>query len=78
MSTILTISLTVHALMFFDYARDAIKTQLAHRKLQKYYEEEMQKYYEQDRREYEKKLDKSKQKSRKANKNVNPKKHNDW
>jgi hypothetical protein len=60
--TILTISLTVHALMFFDYARDAIKTQLAHRKLQKYYQEELQKYYEQDRREYEKKSDKSKRK----------------
>lgn len=62
MKTILTISLTVHALMFFDYARDVIKTQLAHRKLQKYYQEELQKYYEQDRYEYEKKLDKSKRK----------------
>ena len=62
MKTILTISLTVHALMFFDYARDAIKTQLAHRKLQKYYQEELQKYYEQDRREYEKNSDKSKRK----------------
>ena len=78
MKTILTISLTVHALMFFDYARDAIKTQLAHRKLQKYYEEEMQKYYEQDRREYEKKSDKSKQKQRRANKNVDTQEHNNW
>jgi queuine/archaeosine tRNA-ribosyltransferase len=68
--TILTISLTVHALMFFDYARDVIRKQISQRKWQKYYEEEM--------REYEKKSDKSKQKQRRANKNVDPKEHNNW
>lgn len=70
MKTILTISLTVHALMFFDYARDVIRKQISQRKWQKYYEEEM--------REYEKKSDKSKQKQRRANKNVDPKEHNNW
>jgi hypothetical protein len=68
--TILTISLTVHAIMFFDYARDVIRRKVSHRKWQKYYEEEM--------REYEKKSDKSKQKQRRANKNVDPKEHNNW
>ena len=70
MKTILTISLTVHALMFFDYARDVIRKQISQRKWQKYYEEEM--------REYEKKSDKSKQKQRRANKNVDPQEHNNW
>jgi hypothetical protein len=70
MKTILTISLTIQGIMFFDYARDVIRKQISHRKWQKYYEEEM--------REYEKKSDKSKRKQRRANKNVNPKKHNNW
>ena len=70
MKTILTISLTVHALMFFDYARDVIRKQISHRKWQKYYEEEM--------REYEKKSDKSKRKQRRANKNVDPQEHHNW
>ena len=70
MKTILTISLTVHALMFFDYARDVIRKQISQRKWQKYYEEEM--------REYEKKSDKSKRKQRRANKNVDPQEHHNW
>ena len=70
MNTILIISLTIQGIMFFDYARDVIRRQISQRKWQKYYEEEM--------REYEKKSDKSKQKQRRANKNVHSKKHNNW